>query len=113
MGKTKFLEKIFEKNFLMFFLENKNFGKKIFKIFFQLQVLYLAHILSKFQVVQNTTSLCHNVVSHNKSKKKTKSQKRGLATTVEPEPDFSRACSFRKMLGINEDCLEEKFHRNC
>ena len=38
--------------------------------------------------------------------------KRGLATTVQPEPDFSRACGFSELLGINEDCLETKFHRN-
>ena len=44
--------------------------------------------------------------------KTTKSQKRGLATTVELEPDFLRTCGFRKVLGINEDCLNAKFHRN-
>ena len=42
----------------------------------------------------------------------TKSQKRGLATTVQPEPDFSRTSAFREVLGINEDCFKTKFHRN-
>ena len=42
----------------------------------------------------------------------TKSQKRGLATTVQPEPEFSRTCSFRVVLGINEDCLNAKLHQN-
>ena len=42
----------------------------------------------------------------------TKSQKRGLATTVQPEPEFSRTCGFRIVLGINEDCLNAKFHQN-
>ena len=42
----------------------------------------------------------------------TKKKKRGLATTVQPKPDFSRTCGFRKMLGINEDCLNAKCHRN-
>ena len=36
--------------------------------------------------------------------KTTKSQKRGLATTVQPELEFSRTCGFREVLGINEDC---------
>ena len=47
-----------------------------------------------------------------KVEKMTKSQKRGLATTVQPEPEFSRTCSFRVVLGINEDCLNAKLHQN-
>ena len=39
--------------------------KKFEMFFFQVQI-YLAHILSKFQVVQTTASLCHNLVSHKK-----------------------------------------------
>ena len=104
MKKNKILGK---KNF-----EKKNlkniFGKNILKFFIQLQ----AYILSKFQIVQTTASLCHNVVSHKKVKEITKAQKRGLATTVQPEPDFSRACGFCKVLGINEHRLNAKFHRN-
>ena len=42
----------------------------------------------------------------------TKSQKRGLTTTVQSEPDFSRTCSFHEVLGTNEDCFNRKFHRN-
>ena len=42
-----------------------------------------------------------------------KSQKRGLATTAQPVPDFSRKCGFQEVLGINEDYLKTKFHRNC
>ena len=50
---------------------------------------------------------------HTKKVKKTTSlKKRGLATTVQPEPDFSKTCRFRKMLGIKDDCLNAKFHRN-
>ena len=42
----------------------------------------------------------------------TKSQKKGLVTTVQPEPEFSRTCGFREVLGINEDCLNAKLHQN-
>ena len=38
----------------------------------------------------------------------TKSQKRGLATTVQPDPDFFKACGFHEALCINKDCLEAK-----
>ena len=61
----------------------------------------------KFQVIQTTASLCHNVVAHKKSLKK-----RVLATTVQTVPDFSRTCVFCKVLGINKDCLNAKFHQN-
>ena len=44
--------------------------------------------------------------------KTTKSQKRGLVTTVQPKPEFSRTCGFRVVLGINEDCLNAKLHQN-
>ena len=40
-----------------------------------------------------------------------KSLKKGV-TTVQPEPDFSRTCGFRVVLGINEDCLNAKLHQN-
>ena len=74
----------------------------------------LEYTLSKFQVVQTTASLCHNVVLHKKVKKTTKSQKkRGLATTIQPQPDFSKTCGFCEVLCINEDCLDTKFHQNC
>ena len=57
-GRKKIGEKIIEEKILIFFLENeKNFEKNNSKFFFQLQVLYLAHILSKFQVVQTTATL--------------------------------------------------------
>ena len=70
LGKTKFEKKIVEKKF--------NFKQ-----------LYLAHIPSKFQVVQTTASLCHNVVSHKKSQKNDFSlKKRGPATTVQPRTRF-------------------------
>ena len=68
--------------------------------------------MSKFQVVQTTTSLCHNVVSHEKVKKNDKVSKRGLATPVQPEPDFSRKCGFPQVVGINENCSNTKFHQN-
>ena len=60
----------------------KIFGQKWFwnnkiKNLFKFKQLYLAHILSKFQVVQTTASLCNNVVSHIKSQKTSKSQKKG------------------------------------
>ena len=42
----------------------------------------------------------------------TKSQKRGLVTTVQPEPEFSRTCGFHVVLGINEDCLNAKLDQN-
>ena len=44
-----------------------------------------------------------------KSQKTTKSQKGGLATTLQPQPDFSKTCSFCNVLGINEDCLYTNF----
>ena len=47
-----------------------------------------------------------------KVKKRPSFKKRGLATTVQPQPDFSRTCSFCEVLGINEDCLNTKFHLN-
>ena len=48
---------------------------------------------------------------HTKKSKKTQSlKKRGLATTVQPEPDFSRTYCFHEKLGINKDCLNSKFH---
>ena len=47
-----------------------------------------------------------------KVEKMTKSQKRGLATTVQPKPEFSRTCRFREVLGINEDCSNAKFRQN-
>ena len=62
------------------------------------------------QISSRSASLCHNVVSHKKSKKTTKSQKSILAT--QPKPDFSKTCGFREVLDINEVCLNEKFHRN-
>ena len=46
-----------------------------------------------------------------KVKKLLSLKNRGLATTVQPEKDFSRTCSFREVLGINKDCLNAKFHR--
>ena len=73
------------------------------EIYNALKKLYLEYILSKFQVFPTTASLCHNVVSHKKVKK-WGLKKRGLATTVQPEPEFSRTCGFREVLGINEDC---------
>ena len=39
----------------------------------------------------------------------TKSQKRGLATTVQPKPEFSRTCSFREVLGrtaSTQNCIK-------
>ena len=69
---------------------------------------------SKFDVDPRSTVL--KIWAKNRKKKKvekmTKSQKRGLATTVQPEPEFSRTCSFRVVLGINEDCLNAKLHQN-
>ena len=47
-----------------------------------------------------------------KVEKMTKSQKRGLVTTVQPKPEFSRTCHFQEVLGVNEDCLNAKFHEN-
>ena len=64
---------------------------------------------------------CPNLLLHHsvimwyhtkKVKKMTKSQKRGLATAVQPVQYFSRTCAFREVLGINEDCLNTKYHRN-
>ena len=60
--------------------------------------------MSKFQVVQTTASLCHNVVSQKKSKTQQSLKKRGLATTIQHKPDFSRTCAFSEVLGINVDC---------
>ena len=42
----------------------------------------------------------------------TKSQKRGLTTTVQSEPNFSRTYSFHEVLGTNDDCFKGKLHRN-
>ena len=81
-------------NFCFFW---KKIWKKNFEIsFVKFKLLYLAHILSKFQLVQTTEPL-------------SSLKKRGLAPTEQPEPDFSRAYGFRKVLGINKDCLEAKF----
>ena len=90
--------------------------EKIFEILlFQLQVTIPSAYPVQFSSQSDycVTLSCHSVVSHKKSKKKRlESQKRGLATTVQPDPDFSRACSFHELLGINEVCLEAKFQRN-
>ena len=43
------------------------------------------------------------------TKKRLSLKKRGLVTTVQPKPEFSRTCGFRKVLGINEDCSNAKF----
>ena len=56
------------------------------------------------------------MVSHTKSKKKKRQkilEKRGLATAVQPEPDFSRTNGFGEVLGINVDCSNAKFHKYC
>ena len=99
---------ICEKNFLEKNL--KTFLEKKFKQHFWIKNVE-KNFWKKFQVVQTTASLCNNMISKKKVKKNDdKSQKRGLATTVQPEPDFPRTCSFRKVLGINEDCLNAKFH---
>ena len=74
-------EQQIKKNFPAFFFR-RNLGKTKFEKKKLLEKLYLAHILFKFQVTQTTASLCHNVVSHKKKVKKTKSQKMGLGTTV-------------------------------
>ena len=106
-----------------FFLSEKNlkkiFGKHFLKKISQLQVTIPSAHPVQLQVVQCTASLCHNVVSHKKSKKTIKSQKRGLATNVQPESAFSRTCSFYEVFGINEaswgpheNCLDPKFHWN-
>ena len=63
-GKEKILEFFFGKKIW------KKFWKKNFDFLFKFKYIYLAHILSKFQIVQTTASLCQNVVSHKKSKKK-------------------------------------------
>ena len=42
------------------------------------------------------------------TKKRLSLKKRGLVTTVQPKPEFSRTCGFREVLGIKEDCLERK-----
>ena len=47
-----------------------------------------------------------------KKQKRLSLKKMGLATTVQPKPDFFRACRFRKVLGINRDRLNTKFHQN-
>ena len=83
------------------------------ELFFHLQVtILIAHPVPNFKSFR----LLHHCVImwyHTKRvKQTTKSKKRGLASNVQPEPDFSKTCSFRKMLGINEDCLNAKFHRN-
>ena len=39
-------------------------------------------------------------------------KKKGLVTTVQPKPEFSRTCGFREVLGINEDCSNAKFRQN-
>ena len=39
-----------------------------------------------------------------KNDEKTSLKKRGLATTVQPELEFSRTYGFREVLCINEDC---------
>ena len=106
--KNFFSEKIWKKQNL----GKKKLKKKFWIFFFNFKYLYLTHILSTFQVVQTTAPLCHNVVSHKKVKKTIKSQKRSLATTVQPKPNFSGACGFPEVLGINEECLEAKFHQN-
>ena len=66
--KQKYLPEFFssEKNYFLKTNLKKNFGKIFLKKNFQLQV---THILSKFQVIQTTASLCHNVISHKKVKK--------------------------------------------
>ena len=46
------------------------------------------------------------------TKKRLSIKKRGLVTTVQPKPEFSRTCCFRVVLGINEDCLNAKSHQN-
>ena len=46
------------------------------------------------------------------TKKRLSLKKRGLATTVQPELEFSRTCGFREVLGINEDCSNAKFRQN-
>ena len=82
-------KKIFEKKFLKFFFFGKKFEKDFWKFFFQLQLTIPSM-----------------------SKKRLNLKKSGLDTTVQPEPDFSRPCSFLEVLGINEDCLHTKFYRN-
>ena len=47
-----------------------------------------------------------------KSQKGLSLKKRGLASSVQPEPDFSRTYGFRNVLGINADCLNKKFHQD-
>ena len=54
--------------------------------------------------VHSDNALAHEFKSfrllhHSKKRQKTtKSQKRGLVTTIQPELDFSRTCGFREVL---------------
>ena len=93
-----FFQKKIEKNLLkilfLIFFSKKNWKKNLKKNYLSSNN-YLEYILSKFQVVPTTAS-----------------QKRGLTTTVQIEPDFSRTCGFCEVIGINEDCSNAKFCQN-
>ena len=121
-GKKWFLNNKIKKNFLkIVFLLEKNFFWKKLEIFFDFS--FLKNNLSTSSNYTLSTScinfksfrlLYHSFIVwyHTKKvKKPTRFQKRGLATTVQHEPDFSRTWVFRKVLGINKDCLNAKFHR--
>ena len=82
------------------------------KSFFQLQVT----IPSPHPVqISCPSDYCITLIIwyHTKKLKNTaKSEKRGLATTVQPDLEFSRTCGFCEVLGINEDCSNAKFRQN-
>ena len=87
--KNFFSEKIWKKQF-----RKKNFWKNF----------------KSFRLLHHSVIMWYHAKKSRKNP--TKSQKRGLATIVQPEPDFSRPCGFREVFGIHDDCSNAKFHQN-
>ena len=85
------------------------------KIFFQKSgsvtfvPLWCTNFMQKIRKILRAVSAVIMLYDTKNDEKTTKSQKRGLVTTVQPKPEFSRTCGFREVLGIDEDCWTQNF----
>ena len=97
------LKNFFEKKF------EKNFWKKNCDLHITLARVHSVQIFKSSRLLHHSVIMLYDTKN---DEKRRSLRKRGLVTTVQPKPEFSRTCGFREVLGINEDCSNAKFCQN-